>query len=151
MMTRRLRQPRSRLLRTAAVLAVSLLASGLSGCTEDPKAKLPGTWKVVPDPAAPKPTGVGGIVSDTQSSWVIELKQDGTFKLSMMSLGTPNAIEGAWSVSGQSLTLTPRKADPALQAAIPAGQVIVLAVDPGGARLTLQGRSGRQITFQKQP
>jgi hypothetical protein len=129
---------------------LSFLASGLSACTEDPKANLPGTWKVVPDPAAAKPTGTGGVVSDIQSSWVIELKQDGTFRLTMTVLGAPKAIEGTWSVSGQSLTLTPGKVDPSLQAATSAGQVIVLTVDPGGARLTLQGRSGKQMTFQKQ-
>src|SRR5688572_13795339 len=98
-------QPHAQVPRAAALLAVLFLGLGLCGCGEDPKAKLAGTWTVVSDPAAPKPTGVAGIVSDIQSTWVIELKQDGTFKLTMTPLGGPKTIEGTWSVAQSSVTL----------------------------------------------
>ena len=142
-------EPRAPVLRAGALLAVLFLGSGLFGCGEDQKAKLAGTWTVVTDPAAPKPTGVAGIVSDIQSTWVIELKQDGTFKLAMTPLGAAKTIEGTWSIAQSSVTLTPQKVDQSLQAAIPSGRVIVLTVGPGGTRLTLEGRSGKQIVFQR--
>src|SRR5215207_5809952 len=102
------RQPHARVLRAAALLAVLFLGSGLCGCGEDPKAKLVGTWTVVSDPAAPKPTGLASIVSDIQSSWVIELKQDWTFKLTMTPLRGPKTMEGTWSIAQSSVTLTPQ-------------------------------------------
>ena len=145
------RYPQSRALRATAVVALTVLCSGLLGCRDDPKAKLIGTWKVVSDPAASKPTGVAGIVSDTLGSSVIELKQDGSFTMTMTTLGTPKTIEGTWTLSDSSLTLTPQKTDPTLQGAIPPGQVMLLTVGSGGTRLTLEGRSGKQIQFQKAP
>ncbi|HWD38901.1 MAG TPA: hypothetical protein VG944_08645 [Fimbriimonas sp.] len=77
----------------------------LCGCSAGPEAKLIGKWKGSP------PTGLDPRIASLMGNPTVEFAKDKTFKQEFSILGRTATMEGTWTISGNSVSMTIAKVD----------------------------------------
>ncbi len=120
------------------LLFLILAAIACAGCSVSPEERLVGVW--VPDqeltvlPPIPIPS-LEKRAKSLMGRFVLKLRSDKTFVI-----GSGVAVEGKWSLAGDTITLTPDKGEiaGALGDIMPAMKTMEVKIKPDYSRLTLE-------------